>query len=170
MIIHLEEVAIKFADKVGTLRRMAAIELGRKSTNNCVVDNQRALAMDIMGARAEAAGYLALKPIKWHCYVDKDVRDLPDLGDFIDVKGIEREHHSLVVQSTGKPHWAYLLVDGSRHPDYSMVGWLWGSEVMQDRFWRDPAGDRPAYFVPRAELRPFEELHRIVRERQGDAA
>ena len=32
---------------------MAATELGRKSTNNCMVDNQRALAMDIMGARAE---------------------------------------------------------------------------------------------------------------------
>ena len=31
MIIRLEEVAIKFTDKVGTLRRMAATRLFRKS-------------------------------------------------------------------------------------------------------------------------------------------
>jgi hypothetical protein len=89
-------------------------------------------------------------------------KGLPDLGDFIDVM---KPDHRLVVAEDDRPDFAYLLIDGSRHPTYKIKGWLWGYEVkIEDNF--DPEFGRakePAYVVKNH--KPFHdpmELYEII--------
>jgi hypothetical protein len=34
------------------------------------------------------------------------------------------------------------------HPRYVLHGWAWGKDCQQQKYWSDPTGHRPAYFVP----------------------
>jgi hypothetical protein len=40
-------------------------------------------------------------------------------------------------------------------------GWCLASDVMQPKFWADPARGRPAYFVPKSHLKPVESLMEV---------
>lgn len=160
--IRLENLHIDFADKLAVRRQDAADRRRRPAKNGAPTSRPRALAMHVLGTRTEAAGKLYLNPIAWNAFVE-DVRDVPDLGDFIDVKGRSKSWHNLIVQEDDPANWAYLLVDASKHPIYSVIGWCWGHEAKQKKFWNDPAGGRAAYFVDdRRILRPPTDLFAIV--------
>lgn len=166
-LIELKQQHTDFTDPLARRRMDAAVERNRQPNNNAPAnDTEEAFALVVMGTRCECAAYLWAKPVKWHTFAD-DVRDLPDLHDFINVKGTSRSTDSLLVKSDEPDHWAYLLVlPWPRHPLYRIRGWLWGHEAKQVQWWRDPVGDRPAYFVPQLELRGPEELLIFLRMRQ----
>lgn len=161
MRITLTSEHIDYADNIGACRRGHAFVKNRKNHNGLIGSFDKLLHADRLGARCELAGKLFMNPIRWHALSDK-ISGLPDLGNFIDVKGVERPHHSLIVQKDDEEDFAFLLVDGSLHPDYLIVGWIWGREAKSDRFWKDPTGHRPAFFVARSSLRPATELLSIV--------
>jgi hypothetical protein len=167
MIVRLELSHIDFADNVAALRRSQAFMRARKAHNRAPTNFDGAFAIDRLGARCEVAGKLFLNPIVWHAYAER-ISGLPDLGDFIDVKGRSKDWHSLIVQKDDEDRWAFLLVDASGHPDYRMVGWLWGHEAKQQEFWNDPAGGRAAFFVPQTSLRDSSELFDEVRRRERE--
>ncbi len=125
--------------------------------------------MHIAGLPGEVAGKLYLNPVIWNAFRSYgSIHNLADLEDWIDVKTRTKSWHDLIVQEDDPPGWAYLLVYSNRHPVYQIVGWCWGWEAQQKKFWDDPAGGRAAYFVKRAEtiMKPPEELFAIVRQRQ----
>lgn len=95
--VTLEPLHIEFADKIARWRRNAAVDRSRPAHNGAPVKYQAALSIDVLGARAEAAGKLYLNPIRWNAYAES-VRDLADLGDWIDVKGRAKSWHDLIVQ------------------------------------------------------------------------
>jgi hypothetical protein len=160
--IALEDRHIKFADRVARRRRAIAIAHNLEQGNNGQHNPVQALENDILGARCEAAGYTYCSPIHWNLYQSGEA----DLGDFIDVKGVREHQHRLIVQWDGKPHWAYLLISAQEHPRYHVIGWCWGREAMQEKYWSDPAGNRPAYFVKPSDSiikKPETLLHEIDR-------
>ena len=165
-LVTLEPWQVKFADSVARRRQDAAERRRRQSVNGGASEGEEAFYNHILGCRGEAACKLWLNPISWQAYAER-ISNLPDLGDFIDVKAVENPKHRLLVQAEAKTHWAYVLALGHRHPRWEMVGWCWGSEAKKREYWRDPKGGRPAYFVPRERLRPISELWAIVR---GDDA
>jgi len=110
--------------------------------------------MNVKGARGECAAYLWFSPIVWHTYRDDGLTDLPDLGDFIDVKTVVHRTPLLIVQPTAPDDWVYLLVNGEKHPHYTLEGWLWGREAKTRKYMWDPLGGRAAFFVPARDLRP----------------
>lgn len=44
---------------------------------------------------------------------------------------------------------------------WSVPGWIVARDGKKKVFWRDPAGGRPAYFVPQDRLRPIKELREL---------
>ena len=164
--IRLEKLHIDFADDLAARRRGAALEIERGAREGHEIERPE-FDLEVLGARCEAAGKLFLNPVKWHAF-SRTVRDLPDLDDFIDVKGAPQAHHSLLVQEGQPDNFAYLLILGHAHPDYEIVGWAWGWECKKDRELSDPVGGMPAYFVGQDEsiLKPPDELREILRERQ----
>lgn len=52
------------------------------------------------------------------------------------------------------PNVPYVLLTGLA-PTYTVRGWIWGWGGMKPEYWRDPVGDRPAWFVPQSDLRLF---------------
>jgi hypothetical protein len=131
------------------------------------------LPRHILGARTERAAKIIFEPIVWNKGLD-GAGDMPDLGDFIDVKGVTSDDHCLLVWQGGvKPQWAYLLVSAEQHPYYWMAGWLWGHEVERPENLEQSFGPyvhRPAYRIAAARLHPTYLLQRVVRDRNGGSS
>jgi hypothetical protein len=165
-MIILQEKHIKYSDWIARERRKLAIEMNRKPGTNCTTENNQALAYDILGMRCECAGYLFFQPVKWHWQIVKDVKNLPDLDNFIDVKGIAQARHRMIVPLNGREDWAYVLVSGHNHPEYEVFGWLWGKEAKKDIYLDNPAGRGESYYIERKFLNSPDTLMEVLRQQQ----
>jgi hypothetical protein len=163
-IVILNDYQIGFADGVAYARRMLAIHKARAPRNGSPTDRKKALGRDVLGVRGEAAGHV-YTGLRWNA-LSQIIGRLPDLGDWIDVKGRSKAHYDLPVPKDGMLDWAYMLVDCSGHPAYRIVGWMFGSDAKQAQWWGDPSGEGPAYFVPQKELREPAELLRIIDQKK----
>ena len=168
VIIRLTPDIIEYADNVAALRQGSAFLKHRSPANGLAADFEVSLAHHRLGARCEAAGKIYLNPITWHALAER-IKNLPDLGAFIDVKGRPRDTNDLIVQKDANDQFAYLFISAEHHPDYHIFGWAWGYEAKQQRFWRDPAGGRPAYFMPNEELpHSPDELRALIHDKQEE--
>jgi hypothetical protein len=154
------------ADEVAVKRHDNARRNNRQPRNGAPDDDEAALGLSILGTRCERACKAYLDPIYWHAFVENGITNLPDLGDFIDAKGVPTDSRRIVLQKDDKEDWAYVLVSAQRHPLYLLKGWAWGNEIKRDEYWRDPTGNnRHAYFYD-GELRAMGDLFDIVRGRK----
>ena len=155
--VTLDDRHIAYCDRLAMLRQESADRCNRRGGNGGATMGREALDMNIKGARGECAAYLWLsqwfESVKWHTYRDGNLDDMPDLDDFIDVKTVVHDRPLLIVQPTAPRKWAYLLVNGLRHPNYAIEGWMWGDEVRDPKYIWDPRGGRGAFFVPARDLR-----------------
>ena len=124
------------------------------------------LDIDILGARCEAAAYKWMRPVRWS-WQHRGREHIPDLHDFIDVKGVANPTYNLMVKPNDPQRWAYLLLDGSAHPFYDVIGWCWGFEAYTLPLTSRKAG-RWNYFVDRDNpmLKDPALLLLVLRERQ----
>lgn len=162
--IELTDEMIDYADNVACGRRWQAWKKSRKNHNGLTGTFDRMLAIDRLGARCELAGKRFLNPIRWNA-ISETIRRLPDLGDFVDVKGRAKGWHNLIVQKDDEDEFAFLLVSAERHPLYDITGWVWGKEAKRQEFWKEPVPGRPAYFIPAEKLYDPADLLSIVRVR-----
>jgi hypothetical protein len=80
--------------------------------------------------------------------------DLP--GD-IEVKTRSRHYYDLIVQRDERQDKKLVLVTVENNQIF-IHGWCIAGDVMKTEYWSDPAGGRPAYFVPKNVLRSMDEL------------
>ena len=77
--------------------------------------------------------------------------------------------YTLQVRTTGNLRNRLILHDADEDekifilccgcvPKYSLRGWIRAYDGKDQRFWNDPTGGRPAYFVPQSALRPMSDL------------
>jgi len=160
----------EIADFIGERRQRAVERMGAHDARGAQIDREEAVALHVFGARGESAARLFFRdePAWNRNNADLDP-NCADLGDFIDVKAVRRADHALIVS----PHnlhadWAYFLVDGSEHPKWRMVGWLYGQEINAGGFLSKPDYHRPvAYTVPQAALwRKPMALYDVWKERE----
>jgi hypothetical protein len=173
--VELGPKQIAFSDEVGRMRRRAAIARGRAANNGMEGTEDELVLQDICGARCECAGWKYLSPCTWHHGVVDDIHSLPDLNDWIEIKGTDKyDYPTLIVppkdKNTKQPpplEWAYVLVNGKNHPIYEIVGWQWGHEFLNDAHWDTVTlRSRPAWRALRPYRQPAE-LLTLVREREG---
>jgi hypothetical protein len=139
-------------------RRQAVNEIkGLKGRNGGAATGAMALTIHLLGAAGEmaVASYLGLKDC---LYQDTEAKrgscDLPD----IDVKTRSRHSYDLIVQKNESPNKKFVLVT-IQDKKTVIHGWIRGKDAMKQEYWSDPAGGRPAYFVPKAVLMPMSTLN-----------
>lgn len=75
----------------------------------------------------------------------------------VEVRGTALPHGSLIVRDNDADERRFVLalVDGT---SVTLAGWLWGGEAKQEKWFRKPPKERPAWFVPQRAVRPMNTL------------
>ena len=73
-----------------------------------------------------------------------------DVGEH-QVRTTSGHNNRLIVHDNDKDDARFYLVTGV-NGTYTIRGWILGRDAKSKRFWSDPTGNRPAYFVPQSEL------------------
>lgn len=138
-------------------RQSANEQIGLVGRNNAPSVGSKALEAHLLGAAGEmaVASYLGLKRELYR--EDTAIPGSCDLPNMIDVKTRKGHHRDLIVQRNENPSKKFVLVT-IENKIILIRGWCLGKEAMLSKFWMDPAGGRPAYFVPQSSLRSIEEL------------
>jgi hypothetical protein len=80
-----------------------------------------------------------------------------DVGDHLQVRTRAGGYTSLILHPSDPDDDIFVLVMG-RAPSFCLQGWLRGGQGKHQSYWRDPAGGRPAFFVPLDVLEPIATL------------
>ena len=163
MWVVLTPHQIALADEIARRRRENARRRNWVERNGAdMYDGDK---LDLLGARGEMAGFIALRPVVWHYFKEFVNRDIPDYNTDLDIKTRPKAWHDLPVGKTGHLDWKYILACGEQHPAYEIVGWAYGHEIMIETQ-RKPMGGFPAYCKSRGTLRPLEDLLPIMGPRR----
>lgn len=142
-----------YADHIANARRTESSLRALPNKHGFTGDG---LAIDLLGARGEAALAAWLFPDQdWELTVNT-FHTLPDLPGHIEVRTCTRSTYRLIIRKTDDPDAVYVLV-AQAGAAWWLRGWLRGSEV-QEEWLAAPGGREEAYFVPHHALRPMEEL------------
>jgi hypothetical protein len=81
---------------------------------------------------------------------------MPDVAQGkVEVRATASHNNRLILHPTDKDDHAYWLVTGA-NGTYRIQGYIMGRDGKQQKWWEDPQGNRPAFFVPQAALiRPW---------------
>lgn len=153
MIVLLEWYEVFLAAEVGIQRQIAALRAHRPDRFGY---DGLGWTEHIEGATGEMVVAKALD-IYWSGSVDT-FRGASDIAGRIEVKTRSRDEYELLVRPDDPDDSAFVLVVG-RAPRYRIVGWLYGREAKRPEWLAGHGGRPPAYFVPQAELHPFETLN-----------
>ena len=77
-----------------------------------------------------------------------------DVGEY-EIRTTPRNFGDLILHPGDDDDAKYVLVTG-HNGIYEVRGWIFGKEGKNQEWWRDPLGNRPAYFVPQRELISFD--------------
>lgn len=138
-------------------RQQVNERLGLIGRNNGPSTGSKALEAHLLGSAGEMAVALYLG-LTDRLYADNHaVLGSYDLPGMIDVKTRKGHRRDLIVQRNENPNKKFILVT-IENKTILIQGWCLGKHAMLPRFWMDPAGGRPAYFVPQSTLHPINEL------------
>ena len=87
-------------------------------------------------------------------------RKAKDVGG-LQVRTRSRTDYDLILHDHDNDGDRFVLVVGLA-PRFSLVGWIYGHEGKKREYWKDPARERPAYFVPQAVLHSMDELMSLM--------
>lgn len=140
------------AANAACLRNIAAVKRGYKS-----IKDDQAWQAHIEGACGEVAVAKVMGK-----YWGGSVNSFKSGGD-IDSTGWEvrtrsREEYDLIIRDTDPDGRVFILVTG-KSPDYSVWGWIMSEDAKQPQWRKNYGGHGEAYFVPKAALKPMEELN-----------
>jgi hypothetical protein len=105
----------------------------------------------IVGALAECAVAKYLRT-----YWSTGERGESDVGAY-QVRYASRADYSLIVHPSDDDTAPYVLVVGGPYT-FTLIGWTWGAEGKQSKYWAEPVKGRAAFFVPQSELYPLSEM------------
>ena len=163
MKVRLEGYEMMAAAVVGIRRHL--LSLNSREFNK--VKNPRyGWHTDIEAACGELSVAKALG-IYWDGSVNTFKR--PDLPPDIQVRTSKSYQDHLVIRSADADDERFIKVVGV-HPDYELVGWIWGREGKRAEYWGERNGTYPAFWVPHAALRVMETFNGGQHEDKNDQA
>lgn len=147
--VTLSGYEMLLAGQAGVMRQVEAIRRGRKDAYGFKGD---AWGVHIEGAGGELA-VAKLVGAYWNACV-RNPDELPgDVGNY-EVRTPSRPNSRLIVHPQDPDDRPFVLVTGTM-PNYTIHGYILGSDAKQQQWWEDPVGGRPAYFVPQSALLPM---------------
>lgn len=151
MRIELNTSQIFQAALVGIMRQTQNLKHDRKPAYGAGRDNDWQL--NIEGCLGEFSVALYLRTF-W----DGKLGALTpgDVGA-LEVRTTAGENNRLIVHPDDQDKAIFILVTGCNGV-YDLRGWIKGVSAKKDQYWTDPAGGRPAFFIPQHALEPMETL------------
>ena len=139
------------AAQTGVTRQIQNLAKGRQDFNGA--PEERGWQFHIEGACGECAVARALNQ-----YWSGNLGDLKadDVGA-LQVRTRRLHDYGLILHKKDPDDRIFVLVTGVA-PELWVRGWLYAHEGKLEKWWSDPAGGRPAYFVPASALHP---MHRL---------
>jgi len=93
-----------------------------------------------------------------------------DVGGMVDVRSRTKQHYELILHPDDPDDVPFVLA-WVNLPYVELSGWTLARDGKFPGFWSDPAGGRPAFFVPKKHLEPMPSLLDWVKfARPGDEA
>jgi len=144
--------------RVGRERQKAAIAKGRRDQHGFAGDP---ILIHAIGASAEFV-VARVTGKKWHAFADKIKREdgssIPDVGEDIQVRSTSHPAGRLLVHRTDRDDETFVLAR-TFWPRVEVIGWLWGYEAKEERYWQQPnPRQSPAFFAPNSVLRSIYSL------------
>lgn len=155
--IELTPEQIQRAEDEAQRRQRVNESKGLRGRNRAAASGSRALEMHRLGALGEVAvaAHLGLED---YLFAESEAkRGTADLPGDIEVKTRSKHKYDLIVQRSEREDKKLVLVTVENN-EVLIHGWCVAGEVMQGRFWADPARGRPAYFVPKKHLNDLSSL------------
>lgn len=147
-VIVLSPVEMEIAAHVGARRQLENLIKHRQDAHGAPRDGGWSLHIE------GAAGEMAVA--KWanrHWNGNLGDLDADDVGR-LQVRTRSRHDYELILHPSDPDDRAFILVTGLA-PCFVLRGWIWARDGKRQEWWRDPAGGRPAFFVPQSVLRPM---------------
>lgn len=151
--VTLEAHELVLASQVGAMRQAEAILAGLGDRHGFRGGTAEGWKVHIEGTAGEMAAAKALG-----LYWSGSVNTFKSGGDvgFLQVRTRSDRSWDLIVRDGDRDGDAFLLVVGTI-PSFRVVGWTLGRDAKQARHRKEHGGRPAAYFVPQAELRPFDD-------------
>ena len=135
----------------GLMRQFRAIERNAKNNDGDLTRDE--FATNIHGAIAEAT---VAKALGVYCNLASSDRAIADIGRNIEVRSTPIKKGCLIIRPRDKDDAKYYLVAGI-YPNTVIIGWMFGRDAKQPRFWNDTDKDgnkipSPYWKVPQSEL------------------
>jgi hypothetical protein len=135
----------------GLQRQFRAIQRNAKDNQGDITRDE--FSTNIHGAIAEAT---VAKALGVYCNLASSDRSLPDAGLNIEVRSSPNVNAKMPIRPKDRNDAKFYFVVGI-YPDTRIIGWLYGKDCKQDRFWvaNDRDGkplNRPYWAVPQSEL------------------
>jgi hypothetical protein len=155
-IVILETSELMLAGTVGLMREVTNLRDERQDAYGA--SPEKGWQLHIEGCCGELAVAKFLN-LFWSGQLGKLHAD--DVG-FLQVRTRSKDHYDLMVHPEDPDDKVFILAIGLA-PKFRLAGWMYGRDAKQKRWWDDPAGDRPAYFVKQSWLNPMSQLVELLR-------
>lgn len=86
-----------------------------------------------------------------------------DVGGKVQVRSRRRAHYELMLHREDKDNDPFVLALVHDLPNVILRGWIFAHAGKRPEYWSDPAGGRPAFFVPQSALWTMDELAQAIR-------
>ena len=159
VIVTLKPYQVLIASQVAIMRRTSNMVKNVKPKHGAS-NADGSWEMDILSCHAEMAAALYL-----NLYWDGAVNDFlaRDVGGIVDVRSRTKEHYQLILHKSDPDETPFILAwTKANSSEVHLNGWIYAHEGKKNKFWADPAGGRPAYFIPKDELHPMPELLPLI--------
>ena len=161
MIVHLDEKEMAMAKNVAAMRN----ESQRNANRADGLVKGDSLGRDIQGATSELAVSKGLM-LPWDGkFVPMDTWDKwkidgNDVG-ILEVRSTSLSYGRLILHHTDKDNSPYLLAILMEDSLVRIVGWIYGKDGKQKKYWRDDV-PRPCFMVPQKDLIGIERLAKMI--------
>lgn len=139
------------AAMVGVTRQITNLRDGRQDAYGAQKDLGWQLHLE--GACGEMA-FAKYAGIYWSGALGNLSAD--DVGEF-QIRTATRPTDSLILHPKDPDDRIFVLLIGTA-PTYQLRGWIHARDGKNTRYWRDPLGNRAAFFVPQSALKPMRQL------------
>lgn len=84
-----------------------------------------------------------------------------DVGSMVGVRTRMKRTYRLILHKGDQDHVPFVST-WCNPPIIELTGWILAQDGKLERYWSDPTGNRPAYFVPTENLKQMSDLHSWV--------
>lgn len=149
MIVKLTPLEMRLAAMVGVEREIDALANNRRLTYGA--DPALVFANHIIGAFGEYAVAKVLRSAWGSTMPDYQ----GDVGS-VHIRTTAHPRGNLILHPADRAEDPHILVRGNLD-SWELMGWCYGWEGQQERYWRDFGNNRPAFFVPVSALRKIDD-------------